>query len=401
MARRTERAWCHEIGSSTRSFIRPGHWENLRKGLLAADRLHHDLKRMDAAYLEQNRREHEVTKHVSLAQLDALAFVALKETGTCMIRLPEALFDMDYPGHYFRRLKSVSLSIPCVAGAYTSVNATLTLLKSEIRVDSNAQSPYPKDAITDDPRFRTSFAAAQSIATSHAQNDSGLFELNFRDDRYLPFEGAGAISEWRLTLPKDCNAFDFTTISDVVLHVKYTARDGGAALAQTARDATLNIPSQDGLHRLFSVRNEFSNDWYRFLQIVEPAADQQRLVLEVGQERFPFVLRNKAIAIQKLRLYLKPHDAVDTTGVAIDISVGRRDPADPNAPILPLGGGTATFAPLGAPWGNLLGCELGGITFTTPGSLVLDVAASDLAAVTQGQGLIVLMIVAEYSATSS
>jgi hypothetical protein len=34
----------------------------------------------------------------------------------------------------------------------------------------------------------------QSIATSHAQNDSGMFELNFRDERYLPFEGAGAIS---------------------------------------------------------------------------------------------------------------------------------------------------------------------------------------------------------------
>ncbi len=400
MARRTERAWSHEIGSSARSFIRPGHWENLRKGLLAADRLHHDLKRMDAAYLEQNRREHEITKHVSLAQLDALAFVALKETGTCMIRLPEALFDMDYPGHYYRRLKSVSLSIPCVAGAYTSVNATLTLLKSEIRVDATAQSPYPKDEGADDPRFRTSFAAAQSIATSHGQNDSGLFELNFRDDRYLPFEGAGVISEWRLTLPKDCNAFDFNTVSDIILHVKYSARDGGAALAQQARAATLNIPSQDGLHRLFSVRNEFSNDWYRFLQIVEPAAEQHRLVLEISQERFPFVLRNKAIAIQKLTLYMKPHDSVDATGIAIDFSIGRRDPGDPNSPILAVGGGTAAFVPLGAPWGNLLGCELGGITFGTPGSLVLDVAASDLAAVTQGQGLVDLMIVAEYSAAS-
>ena len=44
-----------------------------------------------------------------------------------------------------------------------------------------------------------------------------------------------------------------------------------ANIAQKARDATLNIPSQDGLHRLFSVRNEFSNDWYRFLHIAEPA----------------------------------------------------------------------------------------------------------------------------------
>jgi hypothetical protein len=40
----------------------------------------------------------------------------------------------------------------------------------------------------------------QSVATSNAQNDSGLFELNFRDERYLPFEGTGAISSWRLEL---------------------------------------------------------------------------------------------------------------------------------------------------------------------------------------------------------
>jgi hypothetical protein len=399
MARRTERAWRHEIGTSTSSFIRPGHWESLRKGLLAADRLHHDLKRMEAAYLEQNRREHEITKHVALTQLDALAFVALKETGTCMIRLPEALFDMDYPGHYFRRLKSVSLSIPCVAGAYTSVNATLTLLNSEIRVDADAQAPYPKVENADDPRFRTSFAAAQSIATSHAQNDSGLFELNFREDRYLPFEGAGAISQWRLTLPEDCNAFDFDTISDVILHVKYTARDGGAALAQKARDATVNIPSQEGLHRLFSVRNEFSNDWYRFLHIVEPAT-QHRLVLDLGRERFPFVLRNKAITIQKLTLYMKAHDSLDTTGIAVNFSIGRRDPANPNAAILPLGSGTATFTRLGPPWGNLLGCEVGGIALAAPGTLVLDVAASDLVALTQGQDLVDLVIVAEYAAAS-
>jgi hypothetical protein len=47
----------------------------------------------------------------------------------------------------------------------------------------------------DDPRFRDNVGAIQSITTSSAQNDSGLFELNFRDEWYLPFEGAGAISQ--------------------------------------------------------------------------------------------------------------------------------------------------------------------------------------------------------------
>jgi hypothetical protein len=72
----------------------------------------------------------------------------------------------------------------------------------------------------------------QSIATSTGQNDGGLFELNFRDDRYLPFEGAGVISKWRLDMPKVCNAFDYNTISDVLLSVSYTAREGETCCAK-------------------------------------------------------------------------------------------------------------------------------------------------------------------------
>src|SRR5205085_2883746 len=155
----------------------------------------------------------------------------------CMVSLPEALFDMDYPGHYMRRIKSVTLSIPCVTGPYTSVNCTLTLLSNQIRIDSDAQRPYAKRGGDDDPRFVTTFSAIESIATSTAQNDSGMFEVNFRDERYLPFEGAGVISMWRIDMPRDCNAFDFETISDVILRINYTAREGGASLQKAARAA--------------------------------------------------------------------------------------------------------------------------------------------------------------------
>jgi hypothetical protein len=45
----------------------------------------------------------------------------------------------------------------------------------------------------DDPRFRDPGAQEpiQSIATSRGRDDAGMFELQFRDERYLPFEGAG------------------------------------------------------------------------------------------------------------------------------------------------------------------------------------------------------------------
>ena len=54
--------------------------------------------------------------------------------------------------------------------------------------------------------------------------DAGLFELSFRDERYLPFEGAGVISEWKMELPTAMRHFDYNSIADVVLNVKYTSR---------------------------------------------------------------------------------------------------------------------------------------------------------------------------------
>ena len=50
---------------------------------MAGDRLYHDLKRMEIAYLNQNQREFELTKHISLVLLDPLALVTLRETGKC------------------------------------------------------------------------------------------------------------------------------------------------------------------------------------------------------------------------------------------------------------------------------------------------------------------------------
>ncbi|MBL8066243.1 MAG: prepilin-type N-terminal cleavage/methylation domain-containing protein, partial [Chthonomonadaceae bacterium] len=44
-------------------------------------------------------------------------------------------------------------------------------------------------------------------------NDSGLFETNLRDERYLPFEGSGAESHWNIELPTSFPAFDYGTIS--------------------------------------------------------------------------------------------------------------------------------------------------------------------------------------------
>src|SRR5207247_895296 len=132
---------------------------------------------------------------------------ALKETGQCIVRLTEPLFDLDYPGHYMRRIKSMSLTIPAVTGPYTGLNCTLTLLGNSIRHDPKATGTYASTGESD-VRFTKNLVGVQSIVTSGGQNDSGLFETNLRDERYLPFEGAGAISEWLIEVPPATNSFD-------------------------------------------------------------------------------------------------------------------------------------------------------------------------------------------------
>lgn len=298
LAKRVERSFRYELGLGDSSYVQFGYWDSLKKGLLAGEKLFYDLKRLEAAYYEQNRREYELTKHISLAQLDPVALLKLRQNGECFVDVPETVFDMDYPGHYFRRIRSVGLSIPCTVGPYTTVACTLTLTSNHLRKDATLlANKYPRDLTADDPRFRDEIAAVQSIATSSAQTDHGLFELSFRDERYLPFEGAGAISSWHVKLNKDFPQLDFSTISDVILHLSYTAREGGELLRSKAIDhfnQTLNAlalaESRHGLYRVFNLRHEYSAKWYRFLHPANPA-DEQALLLDDLADRLPYFTR--------------------------------------------------------------------------------------------------------------
>jgi hypothetical protein len=322
LAKRAEACYRFELGIQDSNYIKFGYWNNLKKGLLSGEKLFEDLKRLENAYLDQNKREYEISKSISLLLLDPFALISLKLTGACLINLPEAYFDMDYPGHYMRRLRSVSLTIPCVTGPYTSVNCTLTLLQSRIRMNNKGANAnaYPEQAIASDSRFCYNFAATESIATSTAQNDSGMFEVNFRDERYLPFEGAGAISQWKLSMPPDCNAFDFETITDLILNVRYSARDGGDALRAAARSAAIlpprlaqpapqsgpQYPQQVNLQRGFSLRHEYPTEWYKF--VLPPTAGAANpgtsMQIILSSDRFPFQYRGKTITITKADLFI-------------------------------------------------------------------------------------------------
>ena len=199
------------------------------------------------------------------------------------------MFDSDQPGQYFRRLRSVALTIPCVSGPYTSVNATLSLGSAVVRTTAPSASYTPWQwavpATHNDPGIMASppVAATPVIATSSAQSDAGLFEVNLRDDRWLPFEGQGAVSTWSLTLDPRDNSFDLSTVTDVVLHIRYTARFGGDA--KWVRKALKPINTRT---ILLSVRSTFGDAYYVFFNPIDSTATQQTLTLPLSSAIFPF-----------------------------------------------------------------------------------------------------------------
>ncbi len=145
--------------------------------MLAGESLYLDLKRLELAYHENNKREYEISKHISIHRLDPMALLKLKATGSCEVELPEWIFDLDSPGQYMRRIKTVAVSIPCITGPFTTIHAKVSLLQSSIRISSLKGDDYKRSG-TEDARFRDFAGAIQTIVTSTAQNDSGLFETN-------------------------------------------------------------------------------------------------------------------------------------------------------------------------------------------------------------------------------
>ncbi|WP_433722345.1 neuraminidase-like domain-containing protein [Nocardia sp. CA-129566] len=343
-ARKAERAFNYERGHTTRSFVGSDDFDNLRAGLMAGERLQLAVAQMDKAYLDENCREYELTKHISLRQAFPLAFVHLQATGYAEIELPEWLFDVDYPGHYLRRIKNVTVTIPCVVGPYTGVHCRLTLLSSHTRVDPRlAQTPavccdkqsgsdcgcISSDngyaAAIDDGRVLRSYAATEAIATSSGQNDSGMFELNFHDERYLPFEFAGAVGRWRIELPPETNYFDFDALSDVVLHLNYTAREGGEALRTAALSAAQCRLPGDGL-RLFDLRRDLPDAW-QGVSLPKPAQGpwNRKLDLRLSGSMFPFVPAKRARWAHAIQLFIEAPCAEPSTNIVLKFRPGLHD----------------------------------------------------------------------------
>ena len=248
---------------------------------------------MEQAYIKGNARKQEISQTFSLALLSPSELVTLRQTGSCKFQIPEIAFELLYPGQYRRLIKSVRVTIPGVVGPYTNVSAKLTLSKGEIEKDDGA--PLEEHLIAKD----------SSISLSGALNDTGTFDFNLRDERYLPFEGGGAISEWRIELPSKVRSFNYDTISDVLQTIGYRALDGDRAAAENALATSLtDYATNNGLLRLISLKHELPNAYQKLLHPV--AGDPQFVEFDIEKSNFPYLLQEEGLTLIQTKIYLKP-----------------------------------------------------------------------------------------------
>ena len=292
-AKQAEQAFIFEKGleAGRINYINGMYWDTQRKGLLSGSSLALDLDRMEKAYLETDSRRLEITKNISLIELDPMALLELKTKGVCQFRLSEALFDYDFPGHYNRQIKTISLAFDVGEGQH--VNATLTQLSSKLvmATDIKAVKHLIDPANEATTNVRVNWRANQQVALSHTDQyteNSGMFELNFGDERYLPFEGTGAVSNWRLELNGTKGAYNPADLLDVTIKLRYTAKQGGSRFANEVKGVLKPYHATS----FFDLAYNFPDQWVALTE-----GDSDEVDIAFTQAMFPNMSSSKIIGL--------------------------------------------------------------------------------------------------------
>jgi hypothetical protein len=135
---------------------------------------------------------------------------------------------------------------------------------------------------------------------------------------------AGAISKWRLQLPAKFRQFDYDSITDVILHVRYTAVDGGDKLKRSAEDSVQeyiksveDLGRQEGLFVAFDLQHDFPNEWYKAMQ-PSTGATERLLTLNNLYERLPMFTKGRPpMKIQATDVYVFTPAALSASALVL------------------------------------------------------------------------------------
>lgn len=277
-----------------------------RKGLTGAERLLADLEQLDTIAAQQTTRKLQLTRTISLATVAPGDFQRLKETGEMWFQTTEQDFDQEFPGHYFRRIHKIRVSVLALVPPARGIRATLTNIgPSRVMVPGTAGF-----------ELRTLPASNESVSLTSPQNASGLFELDIQSDLKLPFEGVGVDTLWHFELPMPANPMDFDSIADVQVTFEYTARYSADYRAELVANPQ-KLPRVFSAVRVFSFRAELADQWYALHNPpLAPAATDINATYTVDASDFPSGMNN--VRVKRLTLYMPI--SPDSSGNKIDLS---------------------------------------------------------------------------------
>ena len=215
VAKMAEKCYHFEIGDTdmgnAKTFISNSYWDGAYSGLLSADRLIADLHTMEVAYLENDKREQEITWPINLRKIKNIADDA--DDALILSTLSNCSFDIDSSdicsklGISFCRIRDVRLRVVAPGFPGLALNAKLTLESNTLKYNGN------------EIQNRIGIC---TFATGMANSDCGKFDFNFKTEKYTSFEGAGLDSSWNLTIGE---ADNLNSIDDVILYISFTAKN--------------------------------------------------------------------------------------------------------------------------------------------------------------------------------
>ena len=167
-----------------------------------------------------------------------------------------------------------------VGGRPENLNASLTRLSHDVVRQPDAASVR---FLLGHAQEKPSAALGRSLLArravlSHAPPGNGAVASEFHSGEVEAFAGGGAVSQWRLEIPPASNRIDLSTLQDVQLTIRFTARHGGE---QFKREVEQALPPYRA-HLLIDAARDYPAQWK-----ATAAAGGQPILLPVDRAALP------------------------------------------------------------------------------------------------------------------
>jgi len=219
-----------------------------RRGLTGSTRLLKDLTELDQYGFSTNSPKLQLSKTLSLSEVAPEELMALRDRGIANFRTTHDQFDRDYPGHYLRLIKKVSVTVIALNPPTKGIRATLA-------------NGGPSRVITGGTIFqeRTIKRYPEQIALSGGVSDQGVFQLQGEGEFLNPFEACGVDTAWEFRMEKAANPFNFDSIADVLLTIEYEALHSHTYRSTMVERLNADPPSTA---LVISMKNNLPDQWF-------------------------------------------------------------------------------------------------------------------------------------------